>query len=113
MPCLRHRSSTFAPASASFRTAMICSSLNRFFFTSASTFSGGLYLGTVLFQGSTSDQLSGERTELKARPKLEAGKFARRGNGPDWSGPVTTAGGAQATDYNAQRSLADITGTRT
>src|SRR6267143_4886870 len=36
MPCLRHRSSTFAPASASFRTAMICSSVNRFFFTSAS-----------------------------------------------------------------------------
>src|SRR5688572_11371365 len=35
MPCLRHRSSTFAPASASFSTAMICSSLNRFFFTSA------------------------------------------------------------------------------
>jgi hypothetical protein len=36
IPCLRHSSSTFAPASASFRTAMICSSLNRFFFTSAS-----------------------------------------------------------------------------
>src|SRR5947208_15454373 len=29
MPCLRHTSAVFAPASCSCRTAMICSSLNR------------------------------------------------------------------------------------
>src|SRR4026207_2300916 len=29
MPCLRHTSAVFAPASCSFKIAMICSSLNR------------------------------------------------------------------------------------
>src|SRR5437879_5162847 len=32
MPCLRHRSATFMPASASFSTPIICSSVNRDFF---------------------------------------------------------------------------------
>ena len=32
MPCLRARSAVFIPASCSFRTAMICSSVNRFLF---------------------------------------------------------------------------------
>src|SRR5690348_1544392 len=32
MPCLRHSSAVGTPASASFKMAMICSSVNRFFF---------------------------------------------------------------------------------
>src|SRR5436853_6660495 len=53
MPYLRHRSFVFAPASPSFNTPMICSSVNRLDFIVRSHL-GGLYSVTVLFAGSTS-----------------------------------------------------------
>ena len=58
MPYLRHRSFAFAPASASFSTPMICPSVNRFDFIVRSHL-GGLYSITVLFAGSTSEELDG------------------------------------------------------
>src|SRR5450830_278316 len=36
MPCLRHKSATFIPASASFKTPIICSSVNLDFFMTSS-----------------------------------------------------------------------------
>src|SRR2546429_86160 len=61
MPYLRHRSFVLAPASPSFNTPIICSSVNRFDFMVRSHV-GGLYSWAVLFAGITS--LSGSRPLL-------------------------------------------------
>src|SRR5204862_5261053 len=53
MPHLRHRSFVLAPASPSFNTPIICSSVNRFDFMVRSHV-GGLYSWAVLFAGITS-----------------------------------------------------------
>jgi hypothetical protein len=44
IPCRRHTSAVFAPASASRKIPIICSSLNRLPFICPSPFSDGLYL---------------------------------------------------------------------
>src|SRR5437870_4995461 len=67
MPYLRHRSFVFAPASPSFNTPMICSSVNRLDFIVRSHL-GGLYSVTVLFAGSTSGR---PREVLLRRGKAE------------------------------------------
>src|ERR1700732_5479591 len=53
MPCRRHTSGVFAPASASRKIPIICSSLNRLPFICPSPFSDGLYLQTVGREGGT------------------------------------------------------------
>src|SRR5205809_1133309 len=66
MPYLRHRSFVFAPASPSFNTPMICSSVNRLDFMVRSHL-GGLYSVTVLFAGSTSQDLEKAKFESHLR----------------------------------------------
>src|SRR5690348_5864678 len=53
MPCRRHTSGVFAPASACRKIPIICSSLNRLPFICPSPFSDGLYLQTVGREGGT------------------------------------------------------------
>src|ERR1700730_7907900 len=53
MPCRRHTTGVHAPASASRKIPIICSSLNRLPFICPSPFSDGLYLQTVGREGGT------------------------------------------------------------
>src|SRR6516225_9969776 len=51
MPCLRHTSTVFAPASCSLRSAIICSSLNRLRFIIRPSTRVGLYSNLDEFHG--------------------------------------------------------------
>src|SRR5439155_20228511 len=66
MPYLRHRSFVLAPASPSFNTPIICSSVNRFDFMVRSHV-GGLYSWAVLFAGITSIDLTSKLNRVGNR----------------------------------------------
>src|SRR6185436_7685254 len=97
MPCLRHNSATFAPASASFRTAMICSSLNRFIFTSASPFQWRTLPQTRTISGEhVSEKL--RSTDPKHAATAGISRHGREGISYPYGGPaaerrVSPAGG--------------------
>src|SRR6266480_621177 len=71
MPYLRHRSFVLAPASPSFNTPIICSSVNRFDFMVRSHV-GGLYSWAVLFAGITSVILAVVKSEDELRKVQQA-----------------------------------------
>src|SRR2546429_450552 len=70
MPYLRHRSFVLAPASPSFNTPIICSSVNRFDFMVRSHV-GGLYSWAVLFAGITSRALRPQQAPLRKSAPTE------------------------------------------
>src|SRR5437588_66899 len=81
MPYLRHRSFVLAPASPSFNTPIICSSVNRFDFMVRSHV-GGLYSWAVLFAGITSHSF---RLYVRHARHLAAW---RQSTGTDWVAPA-------------------------